>query len=74
MMGQKNPHDVRGMRIDCPDFEQCALCYGCRAFSSKYLKCLECKSENEKKNICRTDKHRADLVEKMVTKECIKLN
>lgn len=71
MMKQKNPNDVRGVRINCPHFEQCPLCYGCRAFDPKYQKCQACKLENAKQNICKTDKHRADLVEKMIMKEKI---
>jgi len=71
MMKQKNPNDVRGMRISCPSFEQCPLCYGCRNFNSKYDDCRKCQSENAKQNICKTDRHRPDLLEKMIMKEKI---
>ena len=73
-MKQKQPSDVRGVRIRCPHFEQCPLCYGCRNYNPKYLKCQECKLENEKQNICKTDRHRADLLEKMILRERIEIS
>lgn len=71
MMKQKTHHDVRGQRINCPDYEMCPLCYGCRAFNPKYAKCITCKEENAKQNLCKTERHRSDLLEKMITREKI---
>lgn len=73
MMKSKNPHDVRGRKIDCARFEACPLCYGCRAYNSRFIKCHKCRTENKKLNICNTQLHRADLIAKMITKEVIKV-
>ncbi len=73
MIKSKDPNDVRGQRINCYNFEKCPLCYGCRAFNSRFVKCQQCKLENQKLNICNTKKHRADLIEKMITKEVIEV-
>lgn len=73
-MKQKNPNDVRGVRIGCPLFEQCPLCYGCRAFDPQYEECVSCETENKKQNICNTTKHRSDLLARMITKTRIEVN
>ncbi len=73
MQKNKRPEDVRGVRIKCPNFEQCPLCYGCRNFNSKYVKCVTCKFEGQKKNICDTKKHTAPLLSKMILKEKIEI-
>ena len=67
-MQAKNPNDVRGVRIDCPSYEKCTLCFGCRAFNPHYEECRQCEAENKKQNICNTEKHKAHLVAKMITK------
>ena len=74
MMKRKNPNDVRGRRINCPDFEMCPLCYGCRAFNPRFAKCHACKEENQKFNLCKTERHRPDLLEKMIRRERIEIS
>ena len=44
----KTKDSVRGYRINCIRFEQCPLCYGCRAFDSSMVQCLKCEEENAK--------------------------
>lgn len=70
----KTSEQVRGSRIRCLDYEMCPLCYGCRAFNSRYQKCLDCKNENAKFNLCDTKKHKTDLIAKMITRERIDLD
>lgn len=70
---QKQPSDVRGVQIKCTMFAACPMCYGCRNFRSDSPDCQECLPE-KKKNICKTDTHRSDLVNKMMSKNRIKLN
>lgn len=70
-MKQKTPDDVRGRKINCPYFVKCPLCYGCRAYNPKFVKCQTCKLENAKMNICKTEKHQPHLLEKMIKKERI---
>lgn len=72
-MKAKKPSDVRGVRIACPMFEQCPLCYGCRAFDSTYEECRKCEDENKKQNVCNTHKHRSDLLARMITRPVIEL-
>lgn len=69
----KQPNQVRGNRIKCPKFIQCPLCYGCRAYSSHDLDCIECVSENKKKNICNKDLHKDDVITNFITKDKIKI-
>ena len=73
-MKSKRPEDVRGVRISCPNYEMCPLCYGCRAFNSKFVKCQTCKLENEKQNICNTEKHQSYLLDGFIKKEIINLD
>jgi hypothetical protein len=68
---QKDPNDVRGVKINCPMFEKCPLCYGCRAFNPAYEECRTCEVDNKKKNVCNTDKHRSDLLARMITREVV---
>lgn len=67
----KQPNQVRGNRIRCPKFIQCPLCYGCRAYSSHDLDCIECEKENKKKNICNKELHKDDVITKFITKNKI---
>lgn len=72
-MKRKNPKDVRGMRVRCPRFEQCPLCYGCRAFDSHSLECAKCERENRKLNICNREKHKPSILAKMIKREVIEV-
>lgn len=68
---QKTPADVMGVQINCPNYEMCPLCYGCRAYNPSYVKCLNRCGQNEKFHTCDTKKHRADLLARMITREKI---
>lgn len=70
----KQPNHVRGNRIKCPKFIQCPLCYGCRAYSTHDLDCIECEKENKKKNICNKELHKDDVITKFITKNVIKVD
>ena len=72
-MKAKKPEDVRGFKIDCPMYEKCPLCFGCRAFDPHYEECRNCEIDNKKQNVCNTTKHRSDLLEKMITRPVIQI-
>lgn len=63
----KQPADVRGNFIRCPKFIQCPLCYGCRAYKSSDLDCVEC-TINKKRDICNVSLHTDDIVSRFITK------
>ena len=71
MAKQKTRHDVKGWQIDCVNYEMCPLCYGCRAYNPSHVKCVNKCGDDQRANICNTQRHRADLVAKMITKESI---
>lgn len=71
-MKQKTPNDVRGVQEKCINYQACPLCYGCRNYRINDPECGKCKTY-AKRNICNTDTHRADLIDKMITKNVIML-
>ena len=74
MQEPKKPSHVRGVRVNCCNFQMCPLCYGCRAYSSSNLECEECAKENHKKNICNVKLHKADAINKLISKSVIIVN
>lgn len=72
MKKAKNKSDVLGQQINCPSFQYCPLCYGCRSYDSKYMECNEC-AINKKINICNKTVHKSDLISKMIRKDAIKI-
>ena len=68
----KKPSDVLGFVSHCPNFVQCPVCYGCRAYDSSSLECQKCLN-NKKQNICNKKLHRADLVSKLITKTVVRI-
>lgn len=73
MMKAKSPQDVYGYQSQCPNFQQCPLCFGCRNYDISVVKCVENCGTDKKKNVCNTEKHKAELVAKFITKEAIKI-
>ena len=69
----KSPQDVYGWQTQCPNFEQCPLCYGCRNYDKNVIKCEVHCGANTKTNVCNTAKHKEKLIAKFITKEVIKL-
>ena len=72
-MRQKKPSDVLGAKMMCTSFQQCPLCYGCRSYRTDIPECQKC-AVNRKKNICDTNKHKADLISKMVLRPSMKID
>ncbi len=68
----KQRHDVRGAQINCVNFDQCPFCYGCRNYNSANLECKECET-NPKLNICNVEKHKVEVLNKMIKRTSIKL-
>lgn len=72
-MLDKTKNDARGAQINCVNFQLCPFCYGCRNFRSDDMECQECKRLNAKKNICNIEKHKEDIITKMIIKPKIKI-
>lgn len=78
-MQAKQPNQVRGNRIHCPNYVQCTLCYGCRNYDSRITECRQCFEEgnNGQKrnfNVCNKDLHTEEALNKMKHTHIIKLN
>ena len=57
MQMAKQPNNVRGNQIGCINFQQCPICYGCRAYDERFEECRECyelgkDGSNRNFNIC----------------------
>jgi len=68
---QKTIADVKGSLINCKDFNPCPMCYGCRNFTTNRVRCVNKCGVNEKFDTCNTNRHRPDLLARMITKERI---
>ena len=78
-MQAKQPNQVRGNRIHCPNYVQCPLCYGCRNYDSRITECRQCFEEgnNGQKrnfNVCNKDLHTEEALNKMKHTHIIQLN
>lgn len=79
MNGIKKVSEVRGNRINCINYQVCPICFGCRAYDSRDPECLICFQEGDTGgkrnfNVCDTNLHRSDLLNKMITKTTYKTN
>ena len=72
MPRRKTWHDTTGFITGCPSYNPCPLCYGCRAYSAIYKMCEKCE-ENFKRDICDREKHREDLLARMISRERIEI-
>ncbi len=72
-MNAKSPQDVYGWQSQCPNFQQCPLCFGCRNYDRSVIKCVEHCGKDKKTNVCNTERHKAELVAKFITKEAIRV-
>ena len=78
-MQAKQPNQVRGNKIHCPNYVQCTLCYGCRNYDSRITECRQCFEEGnigQKRNfnVCNKDLHTEDALNKMKHTNVIQLN
>ena len=78
-MAAKQPNQVRGNIIHCPNFVQCTLCFGCRNYDSRIPECRECYrlgKNNSKRNfnVCNKDLHTEEALNKMKHTHIITLN
>ena len=70
-MAAKQPNQVRGNIIHCPNFVQCPLCYGCRNYDSRLNECRQCYEEghrpgqNRNFNVCNKNLHTEDALNRM---------
>ena len=78
-MAAKQPNQVRGNIIHCPNFVQCTLCFGCRNYDSRIAECRECYrdgecGQNRNFNVCNKKLHTEDALNKMKHTHRIDLN
>ena len=69
-MAAKQPNQVRGNIIHCPNFVQCTLCFGCRNYDSRIIECRECyrdgeRGKNRNFNVCNKKLHTEEALNKM---------
>ena len=72
----KQPNQVRENKIQCINYQICPICYGCRAYDSRYEDCVECYQDgidesNRNFNVCNTELHEAWKINRMITKHVI---
>ena len=72
-MANKTKFSALGAKMNCPNFNPCPLCYGCRNYNDKYEACLKCKEDNKKYNTCNTNLHKADIISKMLYNNTINI-
>lgn len=73
-MQNNKKYNTYGTAHNCSWYEPCPLCYGCRAYNSKYIRCQKCiEPENggKKYNICNTELHTNKVLSRMIKHEVI---
>lgn len=79
-MAAKQPNQVRGNIVRCPNFVQCTLCFGCRNYDSRIPECRECfedgkrQGQNRNFNVCNKNLHTEDALNRMKHTHRIELN
>lgn len=78
MQPAKQLNQVKGARDRCPNFCPCTLCYGCRHYDSRIPECRECweegKGTKRNFNVCNTDLHTTEALNKMKCNYHIDIN
>ena len=69
----KTPKDTAGYQGNCPDYDPCPLCYGCRNAGLYPFTCDALCSGNAKINICNRELHTSANIGRMVRRQVIKL-
>ena len=67
----KTPRDTEGYKNDCPDYDPCPLCYGCRNAGMHSSRCDTLCAGNTKKNICNRKLHTPKNIGMMVQRNKI---
>ena len=73
MANIKTFQSTAGYKADCPDYNPCPLCYGCRNYDSSYYKCVMTCGGNAKYNTCDTHKHNDKALNLMIKPAKVKL-
>lgn len=55
-----------GARLNCPNYDPCPLCYGCRNYDSAVVRCEHCYEKNKKANICKRELHTEEALSMML--------
>ena len=73
MNQNKQKSSVMGVKIKCPRFSECPLCYGCRNYSTSHAECAVCGSDM-KKNVCNTSLHLSKTISNFITKNRVEID
>lgn len=79
MATAKQPNLVKGNKIQCINYQQCPICYGCRAYDSRDPECKVCWDEGidgskRNFNVCNKKNHETWKLNKMITKLTVELD
>ena len=69
----KTIRDTEGYKNDCPGYDPCPLCYGCRNAGMYPNRCDTLCMGNSKKNTCNVELHTSKNIGKMVRRQQIKI-
>ena len=69
----KTPKDTAGYKGDCPDYDPCPLCYGCRNYGLHAFTCDALCATNSKFNICNQSLHTPANIARMVLRDKIRI-
>ena len=69
----KTVADTEGYKSNCPHFDPCPLCYGCRNYGYYINKCDERCGRNKKFNACDKTKHTPRILSRMIQRQRINL-
>jgi hypothetical protein len=69
----KTWNSALGAEKHCPNFDPCPLCFGCRNYTEKAVRCDKCAEDNYKKNICNTERHTEKALGMMIRQTELKL-
>ena len=69
----KTIRDTKGYKYDCPYYDPCSLCFGCRNAGIYPGRCDTLCMDNPKQNICNRELHTTKNISKMVRRPSIKI-
>lgn len=69
----KTIRDTEGYKHDCPGYDPCPLCYGCRNAGMYPDRCDILCMGNPKRNVCNRELHTSKNIGMMVRRQKIKL-
>lgn len=72
MKTDKTRNDVLGVKLNCMNYIECPVCYGCRNYNSSDMNCDKC-AQDPKNNICNISKHQTEPIARLITRTTINI-